>query len=94
MFGRAFDGTVTGPGNLFLPPRGVDPRLCGVDPVSARAHAGGGAGGGDGARRLRRATDGEEGEGEEELLPSLRQRYLPASSGGALATSSAGAVPR
>ena len=89
MFGRAFDGTVTGPGNLFLPPRGVDPRLCGVDPVSARAHAGGGAGGGDGARRLRRATDGEEGEGEEELLPSLRQRYLPASSGGALATSSA-----
>ena len=29
-FGRVFDGVVTGPGNLFLPPRGVDSRLCSV----------------------------------------------------------------
>ena len=29
-FGRVFDGTITGPGNLFLPPWGIDGRLCSV----------------------------------------------------------------
>ena len=62
-FGRAFDGSVTGPGNLFLPPRGVDSRLCSVnvedgadEGVGSRADGnggdGGGGGDGEGTRRL------------------------------------------
>ena len=94
MFGRAFDGTVTGPGNLFLPPRGADPRLClvDVDPVSAR---GAGVGVGVGVGGSVGGSDGDGGSyGARRLLlrgpTDLRHRYLLASSGGELLATGTG----
>jgi len=87
MFGRVFDGQITGRGNLFLPPVDVDPTLCGgiwgraaavaaeADMMKGQEEGQEGSVGGDGGRRkLLRGINSAERQRQQQQLAGGRGR--------------------